>query len=485
MSDDDLGPSDFGQLPSSSTANDYYYSEEEVIDVEESITTLLASLQLERSRTRRPTESDDEQLRIVHQRLCQVITMETDDTSAYSIEMTRSEVKLLKKRKFQRIIVIYMNKDMSVSSNVSKIPLSRKRRLRRALPFSNCVREQIAILLGFVESLAEILVLELSIFGVPNKNEHRSIRKLIANALTNLTYGHAQSKRKLCFYPDFISTVVRVLNDAQNLAQVYAGLVRNLSWMSDGKMSDVLAPTARALARTAVLASDAGDDGCLRSALSALWNLASHSERNKRAICDEPGCLTMLTNILTSNARMTSLVRHDGVAMNQLNVLRNSAREDIRSAVKSVLNYLNQPTGYTRFNVEFNQTSQTSQITSVYGMDANAETHHAQAPINTNATTGDPDLSDSVLCTRSTSAQSLGSEVPLIFRLLKIAFIFRTHLVGRMPSASPGKSRHQHDSRNDNHLLADMIESAQPSPRKAQCSAMQSVCRDKCRIFII
>lgn len=44
-----------------------------------------------------------------------------------------------------------------------------------------------------------------------------------------------------------------------------------------------------------------------------------------------------------------TLVRHDAMGMNQLNVLRNSAREDIRVAVKAVLNHLNQPVGYTRY----------------------------------------------------------------------------------------------------------------------------------------
>ncbi|PIO72735.1 hypothetical protein TELCIR_05320 [Teladorsagia circumcincta] len=136
---------------------------------------------------------------------------------------------------------------------------ARRRRLRRALPPSNCVREQIfylrrlphnsvpapsyyprlfsaldcivkesfdeeyrkvAIILGLVESLAELLVLELTVFDFPTRNEHRSLRKLIANALTNLTYGHAASKRRLCFYSGFIPTVVRILNEARNLAQL-------------------------------------------------------------------------------------------------------------------------------------------------------------------------------------------------------------------------------------------------------------------------
>ncbi|VDO19160.1 unnamed protein product [Heligmosomoides polygyrus] len=197
------------------------------------------------------------------------------------------------------------------------------------------------------------------------------------------------------------------------MSAVYAGLIRNLSWMADGKMSDVLSPTAKALARAAVMAHNERDEGCVRAILSALWNLASHSERNKRAICEEPGFLALLTSLLSNDARMTAvvesasgilkyisqylstnsshvsarpelaaqlvqllssasftivantlgalanliakdphlqtLVRHDAMGMNQLNVLRNSAREDIRVAVKAVLNHLNQPVGYTRY----------------------------------------------------------------------------------------------------------------------------------------
>ncbi|KAK5974163.1 hypothetical protein GCK32_007541 [Trichostrongylus colubriformis] len=544
MSDDDLDDSSAGAMPSSSAAHAYY--DEEVVDVELSITNLLASLHLEEVRHRRTSDEDDELLRITHQRVHAVIMQDQDD--------------------------------------------ARRRRLRRALPPSNCVREQIfylrrlphnsvpapsyyprlfsaldcivkesfdeeyrkvAIILGLVESLAELLVLELAVFEFPSRSEHRSLRKLIANALTNLTYGHAASKRRLCFYSDFIPTVVRILNEARNLAQVYAGLVRNLSWMADGKMSDVLSPTAKALSRAAVIAHNERDEGCVRAILSALWNLASHSERNKRAICDEPGFLALLTSLLTNDARMTavvesasgilkyvsqylstnsshlsarpelaahlvqllssasftivantlgalanliakdphlqSLVRHDVMGMNQLNVLRNSAREDIRAAVKTVLNHLNQPVGYTRYaemstsmGCESMCSPRDSRLLALRGVrmspgggmgncippsypdhrssslprhftragftgsphNAPAQSFNVRPPVSCGPAygfapppgqyhgqlidevvpiqpsvvpdeiTGDPDLDDSVRCTRSVSAASLGSELP-------------------------------------------------------------------------
>ncbi|KAK6731998.1 hypothetical protein RB195_008068 [Necator americanus] len=543
MSDDELDDGIPGQIPSSSAGVGCY--ETEFLDVDQSIVGLLASLNFEQIRQRRTTDEDDELLRITHQRIHAVIAREKDD--------------------------------------------SRRRRLRRALPPSNCVREQIfylrrlphgsvpapsyyprlfsaldcivkesfdeeyrkvAIILGLVDSLAELLVLELAVFEVSSRNEHRSLRKLIANALTNLTYGHAASKRRLCFYSGFIPTVVRILNEARNLAQVYAGLVRNLSWMADGKMSDILSPTAKALSRAAVIAHNERDESCVRAILSALWNLASHSERNKRAICDEPGFLALLTGLLSNDARMTavvesasgilkyvsqylssnsshltarpelaahlvqllssasftivantlgalanliakdphlqSLVRHDAMAMNQLNVLRNSSREDIRAAVKAVLNHLSQPVGYTRYadmssslGCETLCSPRDSRLLALRGVrmspgaipgfpiapsfdhrssslprhftrggftaSSHASPHHmfpVRGPISSgpplgfapppgqytgppvdedapvqpsvipDEITGDPNLEDSVRCTRSVSAASLGSELP-------------------------------------------------------------------------
>ncbi|KJH48267.1 hypothetical protein DICVIV_05629 [Dictyocaulus viviparus] len=525
------------QVPLSSNSYELY-KEDFIIDVDRTISALLASLNLEEARHHKTSEEDDELLRVTHQRIHSVIIRDQDD--------------------------------------------AKRRRLRKALPPSNCIREQIfylrrlpsgsvpapsyyprlfsalncivkesfdeeyrkvAIILGMVDCLAELLVLELAVFKFPTRNEHRSLRKLIANALTNLTYGHAASKRRLCFYSAFIPTVVLIINEAKNLVQVYAGLVRNLSWMADGKMSEALSPTAKALSHAAVIAHNERDEGCVRSILSALWNLASHSDRNKRAICDEPGFLAVLASLLSNDARMTavvesatgilkyvsqyllsnpshissraelaihlvqllssasftivantlgalgnlmakdpqlqSLIRHDALAMNQLNVLRNSAREDIRLAVRNVLNNLNQPLNYAcftdlpssvgggtvmsprdsrfltlrrigmspggvggRFASSFSSSvehrssslprhftrgkfsyapppvgihpSPTSSGAVGFAFPPNQNRHHyIEEPFMApNELTGNPDLEDSVRCTRSASIASLGSELP-------------------------------------------------------------------------
>ncbi|CAI5440229.1 unnamed protein product [Caenorhabditis angaria] len=377
---------------------------QENISTDDAITILLSSLRFETHRQQIPEDRDDDQLRRCHEKIFTQIQREPDD--------------------------------------------QKRRRLKKALPAANCVREQIyylrrrpgspspsyfhrlsaqldaivkdsfeeeyrkvAIILGLVEALAEVLILELAVFGVPQVNcdEHRTIRKLIANALTNLTYGQIHSKRRLCSYSGFVPTMIRIIIESTNLTQVYAGLVRNLSWMADGEMSEALRPTVHALSIAAVRAANKNreDFGCVKATLSALWNLASHSIENKKTICETPNCLAILANLLSTDVRQTAIVdsatgilkyvsqhlantsshlelrpilltrlvallgsssftivtntlgaianliskdphlqnalRHDVSAIQQLNILRNSNRDDIRSAVKNVLNAVNQP----------------------------------------------------------------------------------------------------------------------------------------------
>lgn len=75
--------------------------------------------------------------------------------------------------------------------------------------------------------------------------------------------------------------------------------------MADAEMSATLAPCVAALARASVRAYRAAELKCLCATLSALWNLASHSRDNKKAICEEPGFLEMLIELLTNDAQQT------------------------------------------------------------------------------------------------------------------------------------------------------------------------------------
>uniref|UniRef100_A0A0R3Q8N4 Uncharacterized protein n=1 Tax=Brugia timori TaxID=42155 RepID=A0A0R3Q8N4_9BILA len=325
----------------------------------------------------------------------------------------------------------------------------RRRRLRQILPAANCVREQVfalrrylhsvntasstnyathihgaltaimkesfeeeyrklANVIGILDAVAELLIFEVDAFDIDCPVENRTIRKLIASTLTNLTFGNAQSKRRLCTHPNLIEYTIRIIDDSHGLAQVYAGLLRNLSWMADAQMSATLASSVPALVRASLRAYRTSESKCLCATLSALWNLASHSRDNKKALCEEPGFLEMLIDLSTNDAQHTTLVEpatgvlkyasmylavvgadqylstsaihmmmlrlidllnsssftvignalgilsqllakghqlRSHIALNHkamllLNHLRNSARDDIRNPVKTVLNYL-------------------------------------------------------------------------------------------------------------------------------------------------
>ncbi|KAK0422394.1 hypothetical protein QR680_007545 [Steinernema hermaphroditum] len=267
-----------------------------------------------------------------------------------------------------------------------------------------------AITLGVVDTIAEALLLEIAVFDVTGAVDHYAIRKLIANSLTNLTFGNFLSKQRLCRHDHLISTVTKIIESCHNLAVVFAGLIRNLSWRADEEMQLVLAETVPALSHASVRSYIEKDLKCLQAALSALWNLSSHSTRNQMTICEAPRMLEVLIrslnsrgpngilenasgimkyislyiakesqrysevinqyqldkrllNLLTSssftilgsvlgalqnlvahNASLQLKIRHNAVAMNHLTKLSDSNRDDIRAAVKGVLNHLNSST---------------------------------------------------------------------------------------------------------------------------------------------
>ncbi|VDM55739.1 unnamed protein product [Angiostrongylus costaricensis] len=192
--DDEPDESNQGQLPSSSVAYEYY-KDDFIVDVDRTIGALLSSLNLENARHRRTSEEDDELLRVTHQRIHSVIMREQDDSRLPHGSVPAPS---------------YYPRLFSALDCIVKESFDEEYR-------------KVAITLGLVDCLAELLVLELAVFDFPTRNEHRSLRKLIANALTNLTYGHAASKRRLCFYSGFIATVVLIMNEAKNLVQVRSG----------------------------------------------------------------------------------------------------------------------------------------------------------------------------------------------------------------------------------------------------------------------
>lgn len=73
---------------------------------------------------------------------------------------------------------------------------------------------------GVSDALAEALICDVDLFGVKCTKDNISVRKLIANSLTNLSFGSLQRKRRLCYYPNFIECTTKVISEIQALAQV-------------------------------------------------------------------------------------------------------------------------------------------------------------------------------------------------------------------------------------------------------------------------
>ncbi|PAV71078.1 hypothetical protein WR25_11281 isoform B [Diploscapter pachys] len=339
-----------------------------IIDVEAEISLLLAPLNFEERRKFKVTKEDALQLDQTHQQIFAIISGQR--------ELVPQRYRRLKDAfdhsKCVREQIYILRGDASVVED-RECTTTYLNRLSNALnsivdaSFDEEYRKS-AILLGLVDGLAEVLILEVQVFKVNLKsNEHRSIRKSIANGLTNLTFKQPLSKKRLCLYNRFIDTVVLIIENAPNLVQ---------------------------------------------ATLCALWNLASHSNNNKATICNTPHCLQVLamlldcdpakassvesasgilkyvtqylsttsthldvrpelvrrlldllfdgsfttitnalgalTNLVVKDPHLQNLIRHNARAMQQLNSLRNCARDDIRGAVKNILNHINQPSS-TRY----------------------------------------------------------------------------------------------------------------------------------------
>ncbi|KAI1718712.1 adenomatous polyposis coli protein-related protein 1 [Ditylenchus destructor] len=171
-------------------------------------------------------------------------------------------------------------------------------------------RRRIQISLGFVDILSELFLIEVETFGyqVDVNPMCRTIRRAMGNGLINLTYRHRESKQKLCSHESFLKHVTGIISKVPTLAQYYAGLIRNLSWNADPSMANSLKSSVPALVSASLQAHSVRDHKCLLAVLSALWNLASHSTDNKRAMSEEANFLKLLVELLVDDPNMTLLV---------------------------------------------------------------------------------------------------------------------------------------------------------------------------------
>lgn len=157
--------------------------------------------------------------------------------------------------------------------------------------------------LGGVQAIADALILDQSTYGssLVNRLDQSIVdfRKNVGMALTNLTFGAAQSKQLLCNYPKFLETINKQLeSDCDALRLVFASVLRNLSWKADKSSKTALRCSGAVSVLTRAAMRQDNQENTLKNTLSALWNLSAHCSENKRQICDEPGSLRFLAHLL-------------------------------------------------------------------------------------------------------------------------------------------------------------------------------------------
>ncbi|XP_065220907.1 adenomatous polyposis coli protein-like isoform X2 [Planococcus citri] len=163
-----------------------------------------------------------------------------------------------------------------------------------------------------------------------------TLRRYAGMALTNLTFGDITNKALLCSLKPFMVALVAQLNSPnEDLCQVTAGVLRNLSWRADPKIKDILREvgTVTSLMKTALRMTK---ESTLKAVLSALWNLSAHNHLNKMDICKVDGAIEYLVKMLNYQAPSGTLVIVESVG----GILRNissiiALRDDYRVILRN------------------------------------------------------------------------------------------------------------------------------------------------------
>ncbi|XP_053330274.1 adenomatous polyposis coli protein [Spea bombifrons] len=161
--------------------------------------------------------------------------------------------------------------------------------------------------LGGLQAIAEILQVDCEIYGLVNDHYSITIRRYAGMALTNLTFGDVANKATLCSMKSCMRALVAQLkSESEDLQQVIASVLRNLSWRADVNSKKTLREvgSVKALMECAL---EVKKESTLKSVLSALWNLSAHCTENKADICSVDGALAFLVATLTYRSQTNTL----------------------------------------------------------------------------------------------------------------------------------------------------------------------------------
>ncbi|KAK4883631.1 hypothetical protein RN001_006950 [Aquatica leii] len=191
--------------------------------------------------------------------------------------------------------------------------------------------------LGGIHAIANLVESEHALHGSTTEESHCILlRRYSCMALTNLTFGDSGNKALLCSFRDFMrALVVQLQSPCDELRQVTASVLRNLSWRADTSSKEILREVG-AVTGLMNAAMINNKENTLKSILSALWNLSAHCTESKSEICAVEGALGFLVNMLTYKSPTKSLA----IIENAGGILRNissqiAIREDYRELLRN------------------------------------------------------------------------------------------------------------------------------------------------------
>ncbi|XP_018339900.1 PREDICTED: uncharacterized protein LOC108747127 isoform X3 [Trachymyrmex septentrionalis] len=190
--------------------------------------------------------------------------------------------------------------------------------------------------LGGLHAVAELIEMDHLIHGSESDDQNCiTLRRYAGMALTNLTFGDGNNKALLCSFKEFMKALVSQLKSpSDDLRQVTASVLRNLSWRADSSSKQTLREVG-AVTGLMKAAMEGRKESTLKSILSALWNLSAHCSTNKVDICAVDGALAFLVDMLSYKAPSKTLA----IVENAGGILRNvsshvAIREDYRTIVR-------------------------------------------------------------------------------------------------------------------------------------------------------
>lgn len=174
--------------------------------------------------------------------------------------------------------------------------------------------------LGGLQTIGEILAVDFIENNTCQDLYSIALRKYAGMALINLTYNDSKNKAILCTMSSTLRAITGQLRltEAEDLVQVFAGIIRNISWRPDDKTQRAL-QKVNAIRALLIAVQKLETEVCIRTVLSAVWNLSAHNPENKEEVCRTPGSLKYLAFALNYPSQKHSF----DVAENAGGILRN------------------------------------------------------------------------------------------------------------------------------------------------------------------